>query len=109
MGNLVGASTIARDITERKQAEEEMREVREVERQRMARDLHDEALQDLSYALAQTQLVQSVSEDSALSFQLEGPIEALKRAGQGVRAAIYDLRLVNGNGRGRSSSCWSHS
>jgi DNA-binding NarL/FixJ family response regulator len=80
-------------VTERKQAEEEMREVREAERQRMARDLHDEALQDLSYALAQTQLVQSVSEDSELASQLEGPIEALKRAGQGVRAAIYDLRL----------------
>jgi PAS domain S-box-containing protein len=92
-GTVIGASTIARDITERKQAEEETRQVREAERQRMARDLHDEALQDLTYALAQTQLVQSVSEDSELASQLQGSIEALKRAGQGVRAAIYDLRL----------------
>ncbi len=92
-GTMIGASTIARDITERKQAEEEARQVREAERQRMARDLHDEALQDLAYALAQTQLVQSNSEDSQLASQLEGAVEALKRAGQGVRAAIYDLRL----------------
>jgi PAS domain S-box-containing protein len=92
-GTMIGASTIARDITERKQAEEEARQVREAERQRMARDLHDEALQDLAYALAQTQLVQSISEDSKLASQLEEAIEALKRAGQGVRAAIYDLRL----------------
>jgi PAS domain S-box-containing protein len=92
-GTMIGASTIARDITERKQAEEEVRQIREAERQRMARDLHDEALQDLTYALAQTQLIQSVCEDSEITSELERPIEALKRAGQGVRAAIFDLRL----------------
>ncbi|CAA9408940.1 MAG: hypothetical protein AVDCRST_MAG55-1188 [uncultured Rubrobacteraceae bacterium] len=43
------------DITERKRAEEALREVREGERNRMVRDLHDGALQDLTYALAEAQ------------------------------------------------------
>lgn len=46
----MGASTIARDITERKQIETAVQEVKETERQRIARDLHDGVLQDLSYA-----------------------------------------------------------
>jgi PAS domain S-box-containing protein len=81
------------DITERKEAAEALREVREAERNRLARDLHDEALQDLSYALAETQLAQRNSKDQKLGHRLEQAAEALKRAGQGLRGAIYDLRL----------------
>src|SRR3712207_4940424 len=40
------------DITERKRAEEALRETREAERSRLARDLHDGVLQDLSYTAA---------------------------------------------------------
>ncbi len=46
------AVSILRDVTEQRRADEAMREVREAERARMARDLHDGVLQDLSYTAA---------------------------------------------------------
>ena len=86
------ANVVAMAI-ERKQAEEKLGEVREAERRRIARDLHDEALQDLSYALAEAQIVQTISEDPQLGHRLEQLAGTLKRVGQGLRGAIYDLRL----------------
>ncbi len=83
----------SRDVTERKEAEEKLHEVREAERSRLARDLHDEALQDLTYALAEVQLVQSVSGEPELGHRLEQAAGALMRAGQGLHGAIHDLRL----------------
>ena len=81
------------DITERKRAEEALRRVREVERGRIARELHDGALQDLTYALAEAQLIRTLSEDQQLNARLDQEIAALKRAGQGLGSAVYDLRL----------------
>jgi PAS domain S-box-containing protein len=78
---------------ERVEAEEKLREVREAERSRLARDLHDEALQALTWALVETGLVQQMSEDPTLNQRLERVGEALKRVGQGMHGAIYDLRL----------------
>ena len=79
---------------QREQAEEKLHDVREDERSRLARDLHDGALQDLTYALAQAQLVQSASkEDPELDHRLEQAVEALTRTGRELRAAIHDLRL----------------
>ena len=92
-GNIVGASTVARNVTERKRAEEALREVREAERSKIARDLHDGPLQDLTYALAEAQLTRMLSKDQQLNARLEQEIAALKRAGQGLRSAVYDLRL----------------
>jgi signal transduction histidine kinase len=48
-GEVLMAVSIFRDITESRRAEEAKRGVREAERTRMARDLHDGVLQDLSY------------------------------------------------------------
>ena len=47
-----GPSVYFRDVTERKRAEEALRRVREAERKRIARDLHDGPLQDFSYTAA---------------------------------------------------------
>jgi DNA-binding NarL/FixJ family response regulator len=83
----------AEERKERKRAEEALREVREAERQRIAYDLHDGALQDLTYALVQAQLVQETLEDPELNDRLEQTIEALKRTGRELRAAVHNLSL----------------
>jgi PAS domain S-box-containing protein len=90
---LRGVANVLAITIERKEAEEALHEVREAERQRMARDLHDEALQDLTYALTEAQLVQKLSQNPELNSRLERLAGTLKRAGQGLRGAIYDPRL----------------
>src|SRR5215212_3128838 len=82
-----------RDVTERKRAEQTLRELRETERARMARDLHDGALQDLAYSLAEVQIAETLSGNSELNDRLGRTIEALQRAGQSMRETVYDLRL----------------
>jgi len=84
---------VVRDVTERKKTEEALREMREAERNRIARDLHDGALQDLSYALAETRRALSVPEDLELDRRLGQAVEALERMGPELRGAIYDLRV----------------
>ncbi len=82
---------------ERKEAKESLEEVREAERSRIARDLHDQALQDLARAKAQAQLLRMTPQEPEipheLSRRLDGLSGALVRAEQEVRAAIYDLSL----------------
>jgi len=93
-GNIVGASAIARDISDRKRAEEAMQEVREVaERARMARDLHDGVLQDLSYAATSMELAMLKAEDAGLRERLQGSIDAVRRAVKGLREAVNNLRF----------------
>ena len=82
-----------RDITERKRAEEVMRETREAERRRIARDLHDDVLQDLSYTAAALGMIVLDAERTGLEDELQKAIDALRRAAQGLRAAVNDLRL----------------
>ena len=78
---------------EREEAEEKTEEVREAERTRIARDLHDEALQDLTYALAEAQLLRSISTEQEAARRAERIVAALDRMGPQLRAVIYDLRL----------------
>jgi PAS domain S-box-containing protein len=75
---------------ERSRAQARLGEVREAERSRIARDLHDEALQELTDALVQADRVRSACVEPELA---EGLVSALKRVGQQLRGAIYDLRL----------------
>ena len=84
---------VVRDITERKRAEERLREVREEERRRIARDLHDEVLSDLVYALQETQIRQELSGGGKGDESLAGTAEALRRSVEGLRAAIFEMHL----------------
>lgn len=83
---------VAHDITERKRIEEAMREVREAERNRIARDLHDDILQNMVYALQEIQILQITTEDGG-DPALEDTADALRRSVEGLRVAIFELRL----------------
>jgi len=90
---VVGYEGFVEDITPRKRAEEALREIREAERRRIARDLHDEAMQDLSFVLQSLQLARLSSGDEGPDDGLDREIAALRRAMAGLRNAVYDLRL----------------
>jgi two-component system, NarL family, sensor histidine kinase UhpB len=65
----------------------------QAERRRIARELHDVVLQDLTYALQSMQVLQRMPEGVDRAGEKEKQVEALKRAVGGLRDAIYDLRL----------------
>jgi PAS domain S-box-containing protein len=91
-----GLSVYSRDVSERKRAEERFSEVREAERRRIARDLHDDALQELTDALVQVDRGRSAGLGPEAAGQL---VSSLKRVDQQLRGAIYDLRLSDDVGR----------
>src|SRR5918995_671434 len=94
---------VAHDVTERKRAERMLEEIREAERNRLARELHDSTLQDIVYALQEVQVMQVVSGDD-LNPALEATAEALKRSIEGLRGAIFELRLKESLDRSLVSS-----
>jgi len=83
---------VAHDVTQRKRAERMLEEIREAERNRLARELHDSTLQDIVYALQEIQIMQVVSGDDR-DPALEDTADALKRSVEGLRGAIFELRL----------------
>jgi PAS domain S-box-containing protein len=89
MTNFVG---VQNDVTERIRAEEVLSEIRRAERRRIARDLHDMALQDLSGALQSLRITHLRSRNTGADLDLKEELEALRRATSGLRGAIYDLR-----------------
>jgi two-component system, NarL family, sensor histidine kinase UhpB len=92
-GSISGYEGTLEDITERKRAEEALREIREAERRRIARELHDVVLQDLTYALQSMQVLRRMPEGLDREKETGRQVEALRRAVGGLRDAIYDLRL----------------
>src|SRR5829696_5033650 len=89
-GRVTGVIGVASDITELKNAEKALREIREAERSRISRDLHDVVLQDLTYALQTVQLYRTKQDGSA---GLEEAVAALGRSVRGLRSAVYDLSV----------------
>jgi PAS domain S-box-containing protein len=74
---------------ERSRTQNRLIEVRDAERRRIARDLHDEALQELAHAIA-------LSKHDAAAGGRDPTDEltgALERVREQLRGAIYDLRL----------------
>ncbi len=92
-GEPTGYEGTVEDITERKNAERALREIREAERRRISRDLHDGVLQDLTYALQSMQLARHLSGEGEWDEERDREVEALRRAVGGLRDAIYDLRV----------------
>jgi PAS domain S-box-containing protein len=90
VANFVG---VQNDITERIRAEEVLSQMRRAERRRIARDLHDIVLQDLTGALQSLRLAHLQTKASGMELVVEEELEALRRALSGLRSAIYDLRL----------------
>lgn len=92
-GSVVGFEGFVKDVTEQKRAEEALGEIRAAERRRIARELHDVVLQDLTYALQSLQVIPRMPEDAYRDGEVRRQVEALKRSVAGIRDAIYDLRL----------------
>jgi PAS domain S-box-containing protein len=92
-GNIVGASTIARDISERKKAESTLREVREAERRQIAHDLHDDVLQELMDALYSMQVTRMKLRSEEINIpEIDEQIDDLRKATHSLRDAINNLR-----------------
>jgi PAS domain S-box-containing protein len=98
-GTVRMAVNILRDITESKRAEESLRSVTEAERRRIARDLHDGVLQDLSYTAAAIGMIMLQADDAKLKEQLQAAIDAVRRGARGLREVVNDLRLEDEEGR----------
>jgi DNA-binding NarL/FixJ family response regulator/signal transduction histidine kinase len=91
---LQATANVIATAVEREDGEKTLERVREAERSRIARDLHDEALRDLTHAIAETDRAQTAAPESDTNELLGRLGSVLRRVVQQLRAAIYDLRLA---------------
>jgi PAS domain S-box-containing protein len=94
-----GLSVYFHDVTDIKRAEEALRRVREAERRRIARDLHDGPLQDFSFTAAALGMIMLQSEDADLEERLQWAVDAVRRGAQGLREVVNDLRIEDDEDR----------
>src|SRR5215203_1449518 len=99
----VAIGGISLDVTERRRAEEVLSEMRRAERRRIARDLHDIVLQDLSGALQSLRLTHLQAKGSGLDLKEELELGAL---GRRARACAAPFTI---SGAKRSGRSWSQS
>ena len=92
-GLLIGAVNVLVDISDRKRADVAVREVREYERRRIARDLHDGVLQDLAYAAQVLQMTKLGAEGTGLEEGMQEGIDTIRRAALELRGTVYDLHI----------------
>lgn len=90
---------VIRDVSGRKDFEKAIAGIRDAERRRISRDLHDTVLQDLAAALQtlQADMVEAgkTARDAAepsCERKRNPAVDALRRALQGLREAVHDLR-----------------
>jgi len=105
-GNLIGTATIARDISERKRAEQILRnyaarlqtvsrkllEVQEDERRRLARELHDQVGQVLTALKINLQVIERQPAAAPVALKIEECARIADAALQQVRTLMLDLR-----------------
>ena len=98
-GLLIGVQGTARDITERKLAQDALQmfsrqliEAQEDERRRIARELHDQIGQVLTAVKMNLHAVQQVSEGPEVSCHIQDNIDAVDEALRLVRDLSVDLR-----------------
>ena len=87
------------EIEERERAEEAMREIREAERSRMARELHDGVLQDLTYAAAAIEITKIKAQGTGLEEELDRAMNDVRRSVGDLREAVYDLHAYSHQGQ----------
>jgi PAS domain S-box-containing protein len=85
----------ARDVTESKRVEAALAKVREAERRRMARELHDGVLQDLAYTVQAMQYIKLNAEGTGLEEELQKQVNAIRNAVHELRVAVHNLRLAD--------------
>lgn len=88
VANIIGVAVEQSRLVER------LEEVRESERSRIARDLHDDALSELAGAVAQASMAASASASQPDQERWNSQLAVLQRVGRQLRSSIYDLRLT---------------
>ncbi|HEV7884887.1 MAG TPA: PAS domain-containing protein [Solirubrobacteraceae bacterium] len=94
---LRAVANVLASAVERSRTQERLDKVREAERSRIARDLHDDALQALTEAVIGADRGARAGLAPAAAAALAS---TLRRVGEEVRGAIYDLHLTDTERRG---------
>lgn len=85
---------------ERAEADERVEAAREAERSRIARDLHDDALAELTDAMGMATSARSIAAEHDDEQRWTTLTTTLQHMGKQLRSAIYDLRLGTHEDRG---------